>query len=71
VKIAELKSLSFEELNQRLGSLKRELLDFRMQAASGKLDKPHQIRLRRREVARILTLMKGKEKEAPASRPNG
>ncbi|MBI3333189.1 MAG: 50S ribosomal protein L29 [Candidatus Omnitrophica bacterium] len=57
MKIAELRQLGEEELRQKLGALKKNLLDMRMLAAGGKLDKPHQIKLIRREVARILTLL--------------
>ena len=60
MKIAELESLSAEELTQKGAQLKRELFDLRMQAANGKLDKPHRVQLIRRDVARIKTVLNSK-----------
>ncbi len=57
MKISEFESLNSEELTQKLGQLKRELFDLRMQAANGKLDRPHRVKLLRRDAARILTLI--------------
>ena len=61
MKISELENLTPEELTQKGNQLKRELFDLRMQAASGKLDKPHHIHLVRKDVARIQTLLNRKE----------
>ncbi len=58
MKTSELRPLSPDELTQKLVGLKRELFDLRMQAGAGKLDKPHRVRLIRRDVARVLTLLK-------------
>ena len=66
LKISELRELTYEELNQKHSALKKELFDLRMQAAVGKLDKPHQLRLVRRDVARLSTLLKEKE---PGKKP--
>ncbi|PIQ81725.1 MAG: 50S ribosomal protein L29 [Candidatus Omnitrophica bacterium CG11_big_fil_rev_8_21_14_0_20_64_10] len=52
---SDLKDLSVEELTARLTKLKQEMLEMRIQATGGKLDKPHRLRLARREVARIMT----------------
>ena len=60
-KISELRELTHEELSQKHSALKKELFDLRMQAAVGKLDKPHQLRLVRRDVARLSTLLKEKQ----------
>lgn len=56
--LKEFKDLSVDELNERVSKLKRELMDMRIQATGGKLDKPHQIRLVRRDVARLLTALR-------------
>lgn len=63
IKTEELNSLSPEELTQKVFGFKRELFDLRMQQAGGKLDKPHRVREIRRDVARILTILRSKEKE--------
>ena len=56
MKIAELTQLTSEELETKLTQFRRQLLDLRMQAASGKLDKAHRILFLRRQVAQALTL---------------
>ncbi len=57
-KFSELKELNEDELENKLRASKRELLDLRMAAAAGKLDKPHRFQRVRKEVARILTFIK-------------
>ena len=68
IKTSELRELTSEELVQKHSALKKELFDLRMQAAVGKLDKPHQLRLVRRDVARLSTLLKEKQ---PDKKPAG
>ena len=63
MKAAQLRELGPEELVQKVSGLKRELLDFRTAAAAGKLDKPHRVMLVRRELARILTLIKEQQRK--------
>ncbi|MCM8811915.1 MAG: 50S ribosomal protein L29 [Candidatus Omnitrophica bacterium] len=50
-------AMNTEELKQKLAGMKKELLDLRMQAAAGKVDKTHRFRLLRRDIARVLTLL--------------
>lgn len=57
-----MRELSVEELTERIKGFKRELLDFRMQKAEGKLSSSHRIRQVRRDAARGLTLLREKEK---------
>ena len=58
----DLKELNAEDLAQKLHSLKLELFDLRMQRAEGKLTRSHRIKQVRRDVARVLTLLKEKQK---------
>ena len=58
----DLKELNAEDLAQKLHGLKLELFDLRMQRAEGKLTQPHRIKQVRRDVARVLTLLKEKRK---------
>ena len=58
--VSEIRELSAEDLAQRMEILKRELFDLRMAQAAGKLDKPHRIQQIRRDVARMMTLLKQK-----------
>ncbi len=60
MKVSELRELNPDELLQRAKSLKKELFDLRMEKAGGKLPKPHRVFQARRDLARILTLLKQK-----------
>ena len=66
MKIAELQDIHLEELNQKLQTLKRELFDLRMQRAEGKLTQIHRMRQVRRDVARVLTVLRQKQKPVTA-----
>jgi large subunit ribosomal protein L29 len=57
-KPSELRKLSVEELQKLVLEHKRELMDLRFQASIGQLDKNHRVRQLKREVARILTLLR-------------
>jgi large subunit ribosomal protein L29 len=56
-KIKELRSLSSEELQSELLSLRKEQFNLRMKKASGSLDKMHHITMVRKSVARVKTLL--------------
>ena len=56
-KISEIKDLSAPELNKRLKELKQERINLRLQQVSGQLENPSRLRLVRREVARIMTVI--------------
>ncbi|KTD70215.1 MULTISPECIES: 50S ribosomal protein L29 [Legionella] len=56
-KIEELRSLSIEELQNELLSLRKEQLNLRMKKASGSLDKTHLITMVRKSVARVKTTL--------------
>ncbi|KTC92723.1 50S ribosomal protein L29 [Legionella cincinnatiensis] len=56
-KIDELRSLSIEELQNELLSLRKEQLNLRMKKASGSLDKTHLITMVRKSVARVKTML--------------
>ena len=53
MKVTEMRSKSFDELNQELLALRKEQFNLRMQAGLSQPVKPHQIRLVRRNIARI------------------
>lgn len=61
------KDLSLKELEARVYELDREIFELRNELATQrKLEKPHLIKSKRRDKARILTMLtqKNKEKEA-------
>lgn len=55
MKTKGLKSKTVAELNQELMDLLREQFNLRMQRGAGQLSKPHQLRVARRNVARVKT----------------
>ncbi|MEI6971524.1 MAG: 50S ribosomal protein L29 [bacterium] len=58
MKTKELKGLSEAELRQKVADNRTELFNLRMQKSTGRIERPLRLRTLRREVARILTLMK-------------
>ncbi|MDF1658719.1 MAG: 50S ribosomal protein L29 [Verrucomicrobiales bacterium] len=55
--IDDLRELSVDELATRRRELKEEALNLRVQKESGQLENPSRLRVIRREVARIETLL--------------
>ncbi len=62
-KTAELRELPDDELLERLEGLKEELFNLRFQAATGQLDNPMRIKQVRHDVARVLTVLRGRSTE--------
>jgi len=58
---ADLVAMGDDELESRLEETRRELFNLRFQLATGQLDNPTRIRIVRRDVARILTVLRGRE----------
>ena len=56
MKPKDLRDLTDEELDERLGESRQELFRIRFQAATGGLESSARLRLARREIARILTI---------------
>jgi large subunit ribosomal protein L29 len=63
VKPAEFRELPDDELLARLESQKEELFNLRFQAATGQLDNPMRIKHVRHDIARILTVLRGRQSE--------
>jgi large subunit ribosomal protein L29 len=64
VKAKELKELTSDELQTKLTSLKEELFNLRFQIATGQLDNPMRIRDVRKNIARILTVIRENQLKA-------
>ena len=60
MKIDELKNKTLDQLNSILMDLKKESFNLRFQKANGQLDNTSRVKIVRRSVARIITLMKQK-----------
>jgi len=57
----ELRELDDEELEGRLGEYRRELLNLRFQSATGQLDNVARISTVRKDLARVLTILRDRE----------
>jgi len=60
-KPAELRELTDAELVERLREAKAELFNLRVQNATGQLDNHRRLRVVRREIARIYTIIRERE----------
>ena len=61
MKQSELKDKNVDQLNEVLGSLKKEAFNLRFQKASGQLENTARVRVVRRSIARILTILSSKK----------
>ncbi len=61
MKASELRKLTEEELKDKLLELKKKLMQLRFQNEIGALGKPSEIRETKRDIARILTILKERE----------
>ena len=61
MKMKEIQQLGAEELKLKEKALKKELYDMNYQRRLGQVEKPSRFRLIRRDIARILTIIKERE----------
>jgi large subunit ribosomal protein L29 len=61
VKAKDIRKLSANELEAKLGELKEELFNLRFQLATGQLDNPMRISVVRKDIARVKTIMRERE----------
>ena len=61
MKAKELKNLSSEELAKKLDELKKDLFMLRMQHATNQLDNPMRLNAVKKDIARIMTIIREKE----------
>lgn len=57
MKASEMRSKNADELNKELLDLLREQFNLRMQRGSGQLARPHQMKVVRRNIARLKTIL--------------
>ncbi|MEE0835154.1 MAG: 50S ribosomal protein L29 [Clostridia bacterium] len=60
MKAKEMQNMSSEELAKKLGDLKEELFNLRFQHAINQLDNPHRIDDVKKDIARVMTVMRQK-----------
>jgi len=63
MKADEIREMSIPELQAKIEELRIELFNLRFQKAKNLLDRPDRIRIIRRDIARIHTIIKEKEQK--------
>ncbi len=58
---SELRELADDELRQKMADAKEELFNLRFQIVTGQLDNPRRIKQVKREIARLLTVMRERD----------
>ena len=58
MKAKEVRELSTEQLNQKLGELKKDLFNLRLQHAINQLENPLKIGEVKRDIARVKTILR-------------
>ena len=66
MKAADVKALSADQLNDELAKLKKEQFNLRFQKATGQLENTSRVRVVRRDIARIQTVLRDKRATANA-----
>jgi large subunit ribosomal protein L29 len=67
IRASELRDLTDEELEHRLADSRHELFNLRFQSVTGALENSARLKLAKREIARILTVVTERE----AAKANG
>ncbi len=60
MKAAELRTMTPDELNEKLAELKEELFNLRFQLEIKQLDNPHKITAVKHDIARVMTVLREK-----------
>lgn len=68
MKAGQVRELSTEELHKEAASLRQALFNLRVQQATGQLEKPHKLRQTRKDLARVLTILKSRLDAAKEAR---
>jgi large subunit ribosomal protein L29 len=64
MKAKEIRDLSVTELQQRLRETRQELLMMRVQRQTGQVEKTHLLREKRKDIARMETILTEKKRSA-------
>ncbi len=57
LKVTELREFSREELLEKVNNLKKELMQFRFQHKTSKLERQSSLKETKRDIARVLTVL--------------
>ncbi|MCP4779625.1 MAG: 50S ribosomal protein L29 [Hyphomicrobium sp.] len=66
MKAEKLRDMSLDQLDDQLEKLKKEQFNLRFQAASGQMENTSRVRSVRRDIARLMTIARGKRVESSA-----
>ena len=66
MKASELRELSLEELKEKLAHLREEYFNLKFQHATGQLENPMRLPQTRKDIARVMTVLREKELETAA-----
>ena len=65
MKSVEIRALSTDEIRSQLDEAREEMMNLRFQQATGELVDFTRLKYTRRDVARMLTILKERENESP------
>ncbi len=63
MKAEEIRELTVDEIHERLDDAREELMKLRFQTATGELTDTNRLRITRRQIARLMTVLHEKENE--------
>ena len=69
LKAHDIRQLSIPELKEKVGSLEEELFNLRFQATMGQLANPLRMRIVKKEIARVATILHEKKTGEKAAAP--
>ena len=64
MKVEEIRKMAAEEIRKKLTDTRDELMKLRFQQVSGQLPDPSKMRFKRRDIARMLTILNERKAEA-------
>ena len=64
MKIEDVRGLTPDQLTEQLVNLKKEQFNLRFQKATGQIEKTHRVDQVRKDIARIKTVLRGKQAQA-------
>jgi len=67
LKTADLAELTVEELQAKLAELREEQFRLRFRSATESIEDPVQFRVRRRDIARVLTVLRQRQADGGAA----
>jgi large subunit ribosomal protein L29 len=64
MKASDVRAKTPDQLTDELASLKKEQFNLRFQKATGQIEKTHRVNEVRKDIARIKTVLRGKQAQA-------